>query len=160
VSEVAETVPEEPVAGTKPVVDASAPPPPTSEGQEASFPQPMKAGETTSTAAATGATEGVVGEAGSSPSRSVAVGADEVRVPDEPAVAIQEQVAPEDTTRTASPEILEVEEAASVALLQGAASGEAQALELACTSWAATPGSGNDTKDDEEVAAATPWSAG
>jgi hypothetical protein len=39
------------------------------------------------------------------------------------------------------------------ALLQGVASGEAQALELACTSWAATSESGDDAEDDEEVAA-------
>jgi hypothetical protein len=38
-------------------------------------------------------------------------------------------------------------------LLQGATIGEAQALELACTSWAATSGSGDDIEDDEEVAA-------
>jgi hypothetical protein len=38
-------------------------------------------------------------------------------------------------------------------LLKGAASGEAQALKLACTSWAATSGPGDDTEDDEEVAA-------
>jgi hypothetical protein len=33
------------------------------------------------------------------------------------------------------------------------ASGEAQTLELACTSWAATSKSGDDAEDDEEVAA-------
>jgi hypothetical protein len=38
-------------------------------------------------------------------------------------------------------------------LLQGAASGEAQTLELACTPWVATSESGNDADDDEEVAA-------
>jgi hypothetical protein len=37
-------------------------------------------------------------------------------------------------------------------LLQGAASGEAQTLELTCTSWAATFESGDDIEDDEEVA--------
>jgi hypothetical protein len=31
--------------------------------------------------------------------------------------------------------------------------GEAQALKLSCTSWAATSGSGDDIKDYEEVAA-------
>jgi hypothetical protein len=39
------------------------------------------------------------------------------------------------------------------ALLQGAASGEAQTLELACTSWTATSESGDDAEDDEKVAA-------
>jgi hypothetical protein len=37
-------------------------------------------------------------------------------------------------------------------LSQVAASGEAQALELACTPWAAVFGSDDDSKDDEEVA--------
>jgi hypothetical protein len=37
-------------------------------------------------------------------------------------------------------------------LLQGATSSEAQALELTCTSWAATSGSGDDTEDYEEAA--------
>jgi hypothetical protein len=90
---------------TEPVADASTPPP-ASEGQEASLPQPAEAREYTATAAAaTGATEGVVGEAASSPPRSVAAGADEVHVPDEPAAALLERVAPEDTTSAASPEI-------------------------------------------------------
>jgi hypothetical protein len=85
--------------------------------------------------------------------RSVAVGADEVVVPDEPAAALQERVAPEVTARAASPEIQEAEEGAGAALLQGAAGGEALTLELAYTSWAATSESGDDTEDDEEVAA-------
>jgi hypothetical protein len=38
-------------------------------------------------------------------------------------------------------------------LLQGAAGGEAQTLELAYTSWAATSGLGVDSEDDEEVTA-------
>jgi hypothetical protein len=56
-------------------------------------------------------------------------------------------------TRSASPKIQKVKEVAGMTLLQGALSGEAQALELACTSWVATSGSGDDTEDDEEVAA-------
>jgi hypothetical protein len=35
-------------------------------------------------------------------------------------------------------------------LLQGAASGEARALKLGCTSWAATFETGDDTEDDED----------
>jgi hypothetical protein len=96
--------------------------------------------------------EGIVGEVGSSPSRSVAAGADEVLAPDEPAIALQEGVVPEDTARAVSSEIQEAEEGVGAALLQGAASGEAQTLELACTTWAATSESGNDTEDDEESA--------
>jgi hypothetical protein len=38
-------------------------------------------------------------------------------------------------------------------LLQCAAGGEAGALELACTSWEATSRLGDDSEDDEEVAA-------
>jgi hypothetical protein len=85
--------------------------------------------------------------------RSVTPSTDEVLVPNEPTAALQESVAPEDTVRAASPEIQEAEEGAGAALLQGAAGGEAQTLELACTPWAATSRSGNDAKDDEEVAA-------
>jgi hypothetical protein len=49
-------------------------------------------------------------------------------------------------------EIQEAEQGAGAALLQGTASGEAQTLELACTSWAAAFKSGDDAEDDEEVA--------
>jgi hypothetical protein len=90
---------------------------------------------------------------GSSSPRSVAAGSDEVVVTDEPGAALQEHVAPEDTTRVASPEIHEDEEGADAALLQGAASGEAQTIELACTSWTAASESGDDAEDDEEAAA-------
>jgi hypothetical protein len=38
-------------------------------------------------------------------------------------------------------------------LSQGATGGEAQALELACTSWVATSGLGDNSEDDEKVAA-------
>jgi hypothetical protein len=111
-----EIVPKESAPGTERVADASAPPP-TNEGQEATLTQPAEVAGTIAIAAATGAAEGIVGEVGSSPSCSVAAGADDVRVPDEPAAAVQERVAPEDPTRAASPEIHEVEEAAGVALL-------------------------------------------
>jgi hypothetical protein len=67
-------------------------------------------------------------------------------VPDEPFAALQEHVAPVDTARAASLEIHEVEEGAGAALLQGVAGGEAQTLELACTSWAATSESGDDAE--------------
>jgi hypothetical protein len=73
-------------------------------------------------------------------------------VPDEPAGAVQERAPPEGTTRAASLEIQDAEEAGA-ALLQGASSGEAQPLELACSSWVATSESGDDAEDDEEVAA-------
>jgi hypothetical protein len=78
---------------------------------------------------------------------------EEVLVPGELAAAPQEHVAPEGTTRAASPEIQEAEKDTGAALSQGAASGEAQALELTCTPWAAAFESGDDTEDNEEVAA-------
>jgi hypothetical protein len=58
-------------------------------------------------------------------------------MPDEPAAAVQDRVAPETTTRASSPKIQEAE-GTGASLSQGVAGGEAQALELACTSWAAT----------------------
>jgi hypothetical protein len=149
--EAAEAVPEAPVAGKESIAYASAPPS-TSEGQEASLPKPAEAAEPTASATVASAVEGIVGEVGSSLSRSVAAGADEVLAPDEPAIALQEGVVPEDTARAVSSEIQEAEEGVGAALLQGAASGEAQTLELACTTWAATSESGNDTEDDEESA--------
>jgi hypothetical protein len=96
-------------AGTELAADASAPPPST-ESREASLPQPAKAAGTTTAVAATDVAEVVVGEAGSSSSRPVADEVVEARVLDESAAAIQEQVAPEATTRAASPEIQEAKE--------------------------------------------------
>jgi hypothetical protein len=151
-SEVVDTVPEESATGTESVAAVSAPLS-TSDGQEASLPQPAEAAEPTATTTTASVTEDVVGEAGLSSPRSVATNADEVIAPDEPAAALQERVAPEDTARAASMEIQEAEEGAGAALLRGAASGEAQTLALARTSWAATSESGDDTEDDEEVAA-------
>jgi hypothetical protein len=90
---------------------------------------------------------------GPSSPRPVAAAAEEVLVPGEPAAAPQERVAPEGTTRAASPEIQEADEDTGGALSQGTASGEAQALELACTPWAAASEAGDDVEDDEEVTA-------
>jgi hypothetical protein len=130
--------------------DASTPPP-TNEDREASLPQPAEAAKTIAAVAATDETEIVVGEARLSPLRPVAAGADKVHAPDEPAAAVQERAAPEGTTKTASPEIQEAEETGA-SLLLGAVGDEAQTLELARTSWAATFGLGDDS-GDEEVAA-------
>jgi hypothetical protein len=94
----------------------------------------------------------VAGEAGPSSPRLVASTADEVPAPDERAAAPLEHITPEGTTRAASPEIQEAEENTGAALPQGATSGEAQTLELACTSWAAAFESSDDAEDDEEVA--------
>jgi hypothetical protein len=122
-------------------------PSPTREGQEAFLPQPAEAVASTAAATAADVAGGVVGEAGPSSPRPVAAAVDEVLVPSEPAVASQERIAPKGTTRAASPEIQEIEEDT------GTARSEAQTLELACTPWAATSESGDDTEDDEEVAA-------
>jgi hypothetical protein len=150
-SEAAKVVTKGHVAGTELAVDAPTPPP-TGERREAPLPQPTEAAKTTAVVAATGTGEVVVGVAGSSSSRPVSAGDDEVCVPNEPTVAVQEKIAPEDTTRAASPEIHEVEEVGA-AVLMGAVGGEVQSLELACTSWVATSGSGVDAEDDEEAAA-------
>jgi hypothetical protein len=72
-------------------------------------------------------------------------------VSSEPTAAPREHVSLEGTTRAASPEIQKVGEDKGMAMLQGTVSGEAQALKLACTLWAATSESGNDAEDDEEV---------
>jgi hypothetical protein len=96
--------------------------------------------------------EGVVGGLGPSSPRPVAAAAEEILVPSQPAAAPQERDAPEGKTRAASPEIHEAKEGSGAALLQGAVSGEAQALELACTAWAVAFEAGDDAEDDEEDA--------
>jgi hypothetical protein len=56
-------------------------------------------------------------------------------VSSQPIAASQERDAPEGTTRAASPEIQEAEEGSRAALSQGAASGDALALDLARAPW-------------------------
>jgi hypothetical protein len=60
-------------------------------------------------------------------------------VPSQPVTAPQERDAPEGMTRVASPEIQEAEEGSGAAFSQGAASGEAQALQLACRQLPSRP---------------------
>jgi hypothetical protein len=79
--------------------------------------------------------ERVVGESGPSSPRLVTAAAEEVPTLSEPTAALKEHVAPEGTTQAASPEIQEAEEDTGTTLLQGAASGQDQSLELACTPW-------------------------
>jgi hypothetical protein len=146
----AEAVPEESVAGMESVAAMSAPLP-TSECQEVSLPQPAETAEPMAAAVAAGATEDVVGEAGSSSPHPVSTGADEAVGWDEPAADLQERAAPEEATRATSPEIQEAEEDMGTVLLQGAAGGETQTLELARASWAATSEPGDGAEDDEEV---------
>jgi hypothetical protein len=100
----------------------------------------------------TGAAEAVVGVAGSSPPRPVAAEANEVRALHETAAAAQEQAEFEGMARVTSPEIQEVEETGA-SLSQGATSGEVRGLELACTPWATVFWYGDNSEDDEEVAA-------
>jgi hypothetical protein len=97
--------------------------------------------------------EVVVGEEGSPSPRPVAAEAEavETRVPDEPATVVQGSAAPETMTRAISPEIREAKEMGA-SLSQGAVGGEAQTLELACTSWAASSGLDVDSEDNEEAA--------
>jgi hypothetical protein len=69
---------------------------------------------------------------------------------DEPTAVVRESAAPEMMTRGASQEIQEDEEI-MVSQSQDAAGGEAQTLDLACASWAATIGLDANSEDDEEV---------
>jgi hypothetical protein len=119
-----------------------------------SLPQFAEAAEALASVAEAGAVEAVVGEEGSSPPRPVAADTEDVetRVPNESAAAVQELTASETVTRAASREIQEVEETRAP-LSQGVVGGEAETLELACTSWAATSGLSINSEDDEEVAA-------
>jgi hypothetical protein len=150
-AEAADAALEAPVVES--TVDVSAPPPAT-ESREASLPQAVGAAKASASVAEVGAAEAVVGEVGSPPPRPVAADAGDVEtcVPDEPTTTIQEPAAPETMTRASSPEIQEVE-GMGASLSKSATGGEAQSLELACTSWAATSGLSVDSKDDEEVAA-------
>jgi hypothetical protein len=150
-AEVTDATLEVPGVSMEPTANAPAPPP-ASESREASLPQPAEAAKATAATATTGVAEAVVGEAGSSPPRLVAAEANEVRAHDEPAATTQEQATPEGTTRAAFLEIQEVEETGA-SLSQGAASGEVRGLELACTPWATVFRSGDESEDDEEVAA-------
>jgi hypothetical protein len=93
VAEAAEAALEAPAAGMESAANAFVPPP-NSESREACLPQPTEGIETTAAITATGAEEVVDRVVGSSPSRPVAAGANEVRMPDEPTAAVQEQVAP------------------------------------------------------------------
>jgi hypothetical protein len=150
--EEAEGVLEGSVAGAESAVVMSAPFP-NREDQGASLTQPAETVASAPAAVVVDVVDGVVGGAGPSSPRPIATAAEEVLVPGQPAAAPQERVAPEGTTRAASPKIQEAEEDTGATLLQGAASGEAQTLELACTPWAAAFEFGDDAEDDEEVAA-------
>jgi hypothetical protein len=81
---------------------------------------------------------------------------DEVHVLDVPTAALQERITPEDTTRAVSPEIQEAEESGA-ALLQGAASGEAQALEL--PRGRPLPSQATKPRTTRKLRRTTPWSA-
>jgi hypothetical protein len=150
--EAGEGVLEEFTAGAESAMVMSVPSP-TREDQGASLPQPVEAVASAPAAAVAYVEEGVVGVAGPSSLCPFAAAAEEVLVPGEPAAAPQEHVAPEGMTRVASPEIQEAVEDSGAALSKGAASGEAQALELAYIPWAAAFKAGDDAEDDDEVAA-------
>jgi hypothetical protein len=142
-----------PVVFAKPTIGVSAPSA-VDEGLEAPPPQPVEATDATAPIAEAGASKAIFGEEAPLPPHPIAAGTEsvEVRFPDEPGAIAQGLVAPETVTRTASPEIQEVEEAGA-SLSQGVAGDEARTLDLACVSWAASSGLGADSEDDEEVAA-------
>jgi hypothetical protein len=137
----------------EPIVDAPVPPPAV-ESHEASLPQVVGVAEALAPVTEASAAEAIVGEVGSLPPRPVAADAGDVetRMHDEPAATVQELAAPETMIGASSLEIQEVE-GTGASLSKSAAGGEAQSLELTCTSWAATSWLGVDCEDDEEVAA-------
>jgi hypothetical protein len=151
VPEAAEGVLEESAADAESAVIVPVPSP-TREGQDASLPQSAEAVASASAAMLADMAGGVVGEAGPSSPCPVAAVAEDILVSGEPVVVPQECVAPE-VTRATSLEIQEAEEDSGAALSQGATSSGAQALELACTRWAAAFEVGDGAKDDDDVAA-------
>jgi hypothetical protein len=155
-AEAANAALEAPAAHVEPTADAFAPPS-AIESWEASLPQSAEAAEAPASVAEAGTADAVVGEEGLPPHRSVVAdtGDAETHVPDKPTAAILEPAAPETMTRAASPEIQEVE-GMGASFSQGTAGGEAQTLELACTSWAATLGLGVDSEDDGRLRRTTP----
>jgi hypothetical protein len=102
--EAAEAVPKESATGVESAAVVPAPSL-TREGQEASLSQSSEAIAPTAAGTVADVVEGVVREAGPLLPRLVVAAADEVLVSGEPAAALQEHVAPEGTTRVASPEI-------------------------------------------------------
>jgi hypothetical protein len=93
-----------PAAGDELVGDAPVPPP-AGESREEPLPGPAEAVEAGAASAATEAVGAIVEEVRSSPPCPIAADTDRARVPDEPVAADQWQAAPEDSIRTASPEI-------------------------------------------------------
>jgi hypothetical protein len=141
-----------PAARVEPTEDASAPPH-VDEGQEALPPRPVEAAKTPAPVAKPVSAEAVVGEEGTSPPGpdAVEVMGVEAHVLDEPAAVVQESAVPETVAGATTLEIWVAEEMGA-SLSQSAAGGEAQTLELVCTSWAATSGLDANSEDDEEAA--------
>jgi hypothetical protein len=107
-----------------------------------------------------GTIEGVVGGAGPSSPQPAAAVVEVVPVPSQPVAPSQECDSPEGTTRVASPEIQEAEENTGAALPQGAASAEAQVLELTRASWTTAFEVGDDPRTTRRPQRATHLSAG
>jgi hypothetical protein len=114
----------------------------------------VEAAETPASVPEPGVAEPVDGEEGTSPPLPVAAKDEgvEARVLDELATIVQGSAVPRMMTRATTPEIQEAEEMGA-SLSQGAAGGEARTLELASTSWAATPGLDADSEGNKEAAA-------
>jgi hypothetical protein len=95
-----------PVGLAEPTVGASAPSV-VDEGLEAPPPQPIETADTPAPIAEAGVSKAIVREETPLPPRPVAADTEsvEVRIPHEPAAAVQGPVAPEMATRAAFPEI-------------------------------------------------------
>jgi hypothetical protein len=148
-----DATPAAPVAHVELIADVSVPPH-VNEDQEASPPQSVEAAEAPAPVVKPGAAEAVVIGERTSPPHSVAAeaGGVETSMLDEPATVVQESAVPEMMTRATSPGIQEAKETGA-SLSQGTVGGEAQTLELTCTSWAATSGLDADSEGEEEVVA-------
>jgi hypothetical protein len=123
------------------------------EGREASLPGPVEAAETSAPIAKPVSAEAVAGEEETPPPGPVTVEVEDVatRALDEPVAAVQEFAVPETVAGATTPEI-QVAEETGASLSQGAAGGDAQTLELACSLWATTTGLDSDFEDDKEAA--------
>jgi hypothetical protein len=113
----------------------------------------VEAAETPALVAKPVSAEAVAGEEETSPPGPVTAEVEDVetRTLDKPAATVQGLAVPESMARAITPDI-QVAEEMGVTLSQGAASGDARTLELACSSWATTTELDANSEDDEEAA--------
>jgi hypothetical protein len=114
----------------------------------------VEAAETPAPAVKPVSAEAVAGEEETSPPSPITVEVEDVetRTLDEPAAVVQGLAVPETVARAIAPEI-QVAKEMGASLSQGATGGDAQTLELACSSWVTTTGLDTDSEDDEEAIA-------